>query len=102
MAERLNDGRLIQCPMGRSGHCGAGVTCTVEDHVLEKDGPASDPASIERFCTGDHLACPSFQMFTEFRTNQLETSERVQKALAGQEDKDNEILEPFGLEEKGN
>ena len=83
--------------MGRTGHCGGGVLCTVEGSVLEKDGPASDPVSIEKFCTGDHVACPSFQMFNEFRANQLETSERMRKALDGQEDSDNEILEPFQM-----
>lgn len=101
MGEKLIDGREIVCPMGRTGHCGTGVLCTVEGTVLEVSGPQSDPRSIEQFCTKDCVACPTYQMFAEFRTNQLDTAERVRKALDGQEDSDAEILEEIGaLEEK--
>lgn len=102
MPEHLLDGRAIACPLGRTAHCGAAVFCTVENRVLAQDGPEADPASLDKFCTAKYIQCPTFQLFAELNANQHQSHVKAQRALDGEIDIDNEILEPYGISAEGN
>ena len=93
--KKLYTGKKITCPMGRSGLCGSGVLCRVENNILQLKGPTSDERHINQHCTDNFKACYSYKAYKETGMTQYDSHKAMQEQAAKRKDYRNEQLEPY-------